>query len=395
MNTLYRRWDYNQQMQSKNVVHVRVPSLLDAITYLVLGVMALLAIRGLETLQSELMLLGLCVAFGAIYRFVFRTGIYEKNPSLYFESQLIVLILMLMLVTRSIDAINFFALLLALQAALVFNGKTASIWIAVYYLTVSMAVFNQNGINGLYAFIFYFVTYVAMGFFGHILQQAELARDRNQRLIEELQATQQKLRELAVVEERNRLARDLHDSVKQQVFAISMQLGAARTSLSETDKAYQSVTEAERLAQQAGTELTALINALRPPSLGRKSLPDAIREYVEEWSRQNHIKIDMNIDSTISVDEQVEQALFRVLQEALANVARHSKADKVRVELRSEGGTVTLNIDDNGIGFDSKEIAKGIGLDSMQERLIVVNGNVDIVSEKNRGTRVIAKVRRS
>ena len=172
-----------------------------------------------------------------------------------------------------------------------------------------------------------------------------------------------------------------------------MQLGAARTSLSETDKSYQSVVEAERLAQQAGAELTTLINQLRPPGLESKTLTSAIKEYVDDWSRQNKVESEIKIDTDVSVNLQTEQTLFRVLQEALANVARHSKANKVIVSLKSEKEDIELMIEDNGVGFDAKQIAKGIGLDSMQERLIAVNGKVDVVSEKSKGTRVIAKVR--
>jgi len=211
----------------------------------------------------------------------------------------------------------------------------------------------------------------------------------------ELKETQQKLQELAVVEERNRLARDLHDSVKQQVFAISMQLSAARTALSEADKSYQSVVEAERLAQQAGAELTTLIHELRPPGLESKTLANAIHEYMEEWSRQNKIEAKIKIDSIISAGVQMEQALFRVLQEALANVARHSKASKVTVILQLENDNIKLVIEDNGIGYDAERITKGIGLDSMKERLAAVNGELEISSEKSKGTRVIATVRRS
>ena len=174
-----------------------------------------------------------------------------------------------------------------------------------------------------------------------------------------------------------------------------MQLGAARTALSESDKAYPSVMEAERLAQQAGAELTSLISALRPPGLGGKPLADAVREHVDEWSRQNKISSEPKIDPTITVDQKIDQALFRVLQEALANVARHSKADRVMIELKSENDAVVLIVEDNGIGFDAEQIAKGIGLDSMKERLIAVNGKVDIESERSKGTRITAKVRRS
>jgi signal transduction histidine kinase len=389
------QWEYNPTMLSSTVVRVRIPPLLDAATYISLGVMSLLAARGVQSLQARLLLFGLCAIYGLLYWFVFRTGRYEKSPVLYFGSQYVVLVLLLFLRTSTLDAINFIYLFVSIHAALVLTRNAASLWIAAYYLTLTAAVFITRGANGFYAAVFYLVIHLVCGVFGRILQQAELAREHNQQLIEELKSTQPKLQELAVMEERNRLARDLHDSVKQQVFAISMQLSAARTALSETDKAHPSVVEAERLAQQASAELTTLIHELRPRSLERKSLTDAIREHVEEWSRRNKIESEMKIDSDVSVNVQTEQALFRVLQEALANVARHSKADKVTVELKSDENAVTLSIADNGVGFDSKQIARGIGLDSMQERLIAVNGKVEVISEKLKGTRVVAKVRRS
>jgi signal transduction histidine kinase len=382
-------------MIHKTVVHVRIPALMDATTYLSLAVMSLLGVSGLHTLRSQLMALGLCLIFGLLYRFVFRTGRYEKNPVLYFGSQFIVMVLLLLLGSTSTDSLNFLFLILSIQAALVLTRTAATLWIAIYYFTVCVSVLISGGVAGLYAAAFYLVAYCVCGFFGSILQKAELAREHNEKLVEELQSTQHKLQELAVVEERNRLARELHDSVKQQVFAISMQLSAARNSLSESDKAYSPVIEAERLAQQAGAELTTLINALRPPGLDSRTLPDAIREQVDAWSRQNHIASETNIDSTISVDQQMEQALFRVLQEALANVARHSQASKVAVALKSDNDKVTLMIEDNGIGYDSERITKGIGTDSMRERLSAVNGDLEISSGKSKGTRVVASVRRS
>ena len=153
------------------------------------------------------------------------------------------------------------------------------------------------------------------------------------------------------------------------------------------------MTEAERLAQQAGAELTTLIQELRPPGLERKTLTTAIREHVEEWSRQNQVGAEMNVDENVSVALQAEQALFRVLQETLANVARHSQASKVTVELKSEKKHVTLIIEDNGIGFDAEKIVRGLGLDSMQERLAAMDGDLEVSSQEFKGTRITAKVR--
>ena len=376
-----------------NYTRVRIPLLLDVATYISITAMSLLGISGLSALNLQLTALGLCLLFGLLYRFYFRTESFYRNPNLYFGLQAFVLALTFVLGSSSTDAFNFLFLLLAIHTTVVLPGKAATTWVVAYYVIVSCVLLLTRGLDGVYAVLFYLIAYVLCSFFGHTLQQAEVARDRNQKLLDELQTAQQKLQELAVIEERNRLARDLHDSVKQQVFAISMQLSAARTSMSETDKAYQSVTEAERLAQQAGAELTTLIRELRPPGLERKSLPDAIRVHVEDWARQNQIEAEMNIDENVSVDLQAEQALFRVLQEALANVARHSNASKVLIVLRYEEEQVALVIEDNGAGFDPKKIVKGVGLDSMQERLAAMNGKLEVISQNVKGTRITATVR--
>jgi signal transduction histidine kinase len=383
-------------MQSNAVViRLRDPFLLDVSTYISAAVMALLGISGLTTLRLQLMALALCLAFVLLYRFVYRTNHFAPRPAVYFGAQAIVMAMLLLLYSDASDAFNFLFYMLTVHASVVLRLRTAAAWTGIYFGIASVMVFADHGLEGWFAVLFYLVVFIVCVFMGHTIQQTELARERNQQLVEELQSTQQKLQELAVLEERNRLARDLHDSVKQQVFAISMQLSAARTTLSGSDKAYQSVTDAERLAQEAGAELTTLINALRPPGLESKTLANAIGEHVEEWSRQNNIAYETNIDSAIPVNQQIEQALFRVLQEALANVARHSRADKVAILLKSENERVTLVVEDNGIGYDAERITKGIGLDSMKERLLAVNGEFEVSNLQSQGTRVIAKVRRS
>ncbi len=388
-------WEYNPVMLSSTVVRVRIPASLDVATYISIGAMSLLAVRGLQSLPAQSALLGLGAICGLLYRFMFRAGRYEKNPVLYFGSQFAVLALMLIAAQgSSVDPINFIFLFIAIHAALVLTRNAAVLWIAAYYFTVSAAMLITHGTEGFYAAAFYLVTYAVSGVFGHILQQAELAREHNQQLVEELQSTQKKLQELAVVEERNRLARELHDSVKQQVFAISMQLSAARTSLSESDKAYSSITEAERLAQQAGAELTTLINALRPPVLESKSLTDAIKEYVNEWSKQNNIATNLRVDENLPLSANEEQAFFRVIQESLSNITRHSRATQVDIELVYEDSHILFCVVDNGKGFNVDNMQKGIGIRSMQERLSQIGAAFQVRSEKGHGTQITAKLRR-
>lgn len=381
-------------MLSRLSDRIRLPPFLDITTYVSLAAMSLLGMSGLPTLRLQLLALGLILLFGFLYYFVFQSGRYEQNPNLYFGAQVLILGLLFLLGSNNSDAFNFLFIILCVQIAVVSTPRVAVTWIAVCFGIESVIILATRGTEGLYAILFYSVAFVVSGFFGHTIRQVEQERDRNQRLVEELQATQRKLQELAVVDERNRLARDLHDSVKQQVFAISMQLSAARASLKEDNKAYPSVAQAEKLAQQAGAELTTLIHQLRPPVLEHKSLTEAIRMNVNDWKHQNNIETELNIGE-VSVSPDGEQALFRVLQEALANVARHSQANKVWVSLKSENDDVTLIVKDNGTGYDAKRITKGIGLDSMKERLAAVHGTLEISSRQSHGTSVTARVRRS
>jgi signal transduction histidine kinase len=375
------------------VNRIRFAHFLDIATYVSLAAMSLLGMSGLPSLRSQLLALGLVLLFGFLYRFVFQSGRYTQNPSLYFGAQALILGLLFLLGSNNSDAFNFLFLILCVQIAVVSTARVAALWIALCFGIVSSITLGTRGMDGLYAVVFYSITFIVCGFFGYTIQQVERERDRNQQLVEELRTTQRKLQELAVVEERNRLARDLHDSVKQQVFAISMQLSAARTSLDETEQAYPPVVQAEKLAQQAGAELTALIHQLRPPVLEKKSLAEAIQIHVNDWMHQAQIETEMNIGE-VFVSSDSEQALFPVLQEALANVTRHSQANKVWITLKCENEHVALTVEDNGVGYDPERITKGIGLASMKERLAAVRGTLDVSSLQSQGTSITATVRR-
>lgn len=220
----------------------------------------------------------------------------------------------------------------------------------------------------------------------------QLARRLNQ-MAEQLQNLVHTRAELATLEERNRLARDLHDSVKQQVFATAMQLGAAQVMLdNDPEIAKTHLQEAEQLAQLAQQELTGLIQELRPTALEGKGLVEALRGYTEDWSRRTAIAAEVKVAGQRPLPLQVEQPLFRVAQEALANVARHSGAQSVAIHLAWQAGTFTMTITDDGRGFDMSSTTYGMGLSSMQERLAQVNGRLTINSTPGQGTQLTAIV---
>jgi NarL family two-component system sensor histidine kinase LiaS len=216
----------------------------------------------------------------------------------------------------------------------------------------------------------------------------QLSRELNN-MAAQLEGLIQARQELATLETRNRFARDLHDSVKQQVFATSFQIAAARALIEDTSSAEAHLTQAEELARQAQRELNVLIGELRPPALEGKGLLSALRDYVEDWSRRAEIPAEVHVRGEREVPLEVEQAVFRVAQEALANVAKHSGAGSVEVDLIYTSDSLTLRVADDGRGFDpAKNPGEGFGLQSMHERLEKLGGRVEVESAPGKGTRV-------
>jgi NarL family two-component system sensor histidine kinase LiaS len=209
----------------------------------------------------------------------------------------------------------------------------------------------------------------------------QLARDLN-RMAAQLQALLTTRQELAVVEERNRLARELHDTVKQHVFANALLVRAARKQVDRDPAiAKRHLEDAEGLAEQTQQELITLIRALRPAALADKGLLAVLTEVAREWATRTGIAVDVRAQGQRATPLEVEDALLRVAQEALANVARHSNASRVEVQLAWEGEQLRLSVRDDGDGFDvAAAEGTGMGLASMRERVEALGGTLVLAS---------------
>jgi NarL family two-component system sensor histidine kinase LiaS len=172
-----------------------------------------------------------------------------------------------------------------------------------------------------------------------------------------------------------------------------MQLGAGLALLEQKPEvARWHLVEAENLAYHVQQELALLIQELRPLALQDKELAVALQEYTATWSRQSGIAADLRVADVGVLPLPVEESLWRVVQEALSNVARHSHATSVRVSLARKQGKVTLAIVDNGQGFDmSTGHHSGVGLHSMQERMELLGGTVTVQSKPEEGTYILVE----
>jgi two-component system sensor histidine kinase UhpB len=191
-------------------------------------------------------------------------------------------------------------------------------------------------------------------------------------------------------EERRRLARDLHDEVNQALTAILLRLEAA--SHAAPPELEDELGELKRLVNQAMEELLQLARQLRPTALDDHGLLPALATHVRRFASQTGIQADLQTHGEPDLAPDQEIAVYRVAQEALANVARHSNASQVRVDLDTAGSALELRVRDDGKGFDSLRRRKGLGLDGMAERARLVGGELTIESRPGGGTELVMRV---
>jgi signal transduction histidine kinase len=202
-------------------------------------------------------------------------------------------------------------------------------------------------------------------------------------------------RSLAMSEERERLARELHDALNQSLFSLTLTArAAARHIATDPHRAAEELNEIAVLSRQAMTELRAVVDGLRTPDLERDGLVPAIRSLADLLSRVHHIEIEVVADEEPGLEGRAEHEVFRIVQEALTNAVRHSQAARVTVTV-ANGDGLDVTIRDDGHGFEpgARNVrGKRLGLTSMRDRASVLGGRLTIESSPGRGSTVHLEV---
>ncbi len=199
----------------------------------------------------------------------------------------------------------------------------------------------------------------------------------------------------AVLEERMRLARDLHDTVNQQLFVLAMRTAALKNRLEKTGTGVESLVpemeKLEELARQAHSQIRELILQIRPVTLESEGLGAALQEYVRNTAESEGWQVKIRIDQSIQPAGTVSESLFRIAQEALNNISKHAAAKEVEVCLDRDGGNIKMEIGDDGTGFDPAKAVRptAVGLSGIRERAKAVGGRLEINSAPGKGTRII------
>ncbi|WP_188190361.1 sensor histidine kinase [Nonomuraea sp. SYSU D8015] len=226
----------------------------------------------------------------------------------------------------------------------------------------------------------------------------ESANVRLARLGEENAELQGKLlaaaRQTGVAGERGRMAREIHDTVAQGLSGIVTQLEAAEEVANDPDAVRRRLAVARNLARESLTEVRRSLNDLRPGPLVETRLPEALSALVSGWSAAHEVPATLTVTGTARLlHPEVEVTLFRAVQEALANVARHAGAGKAGVTLSYMEDVVVVDVRDDGVGFTPQEThGGGFGLTAMRQRVVRLAGNVEVESAPGQGTAVSVTV---
>ncbi|MBD2355098.1 sensor histidine kinase [Tolypothrix sp. FACHB-123] len=217
---------------------------------------------------------------------------------------------------------------------------------------------------------------------------------------EELALANEKLRQYAVrienqatLEERNRIAREIHDSLGHSLTALNLQLETAlKLSQSNPSKAQSFLVRAKELGSKALQDVRQSVSTMRSHPLQEKTLAQAIPGLLEDFQHANGFSPICVINLEISLSNELKTTIYRILQESLTNISKYAKATEVRIEIEESPRNLRLIVQDNGVGFDFRQNTTGFGLQSMRDRALAVGGVFNIISNPGHGCKIIVDI---
>jgi len=300
--------------------------------------------------------------------------------------------------------LDFFAILfmpIGGQAVFILPRRKALTWIAIFSIAIVIGQLTQFEFpNGLSFTFLYLAGLFFVASFSTTMLRVNKERIQSDQLLDELQQAHRQLQEyagqaeeLATAKERNRLARELHDSVAQTLYGLTLQSEAAARELKngQTDRAAEQLREIRDSAQQSLQETRLLIFELRPPILEQEGLAAALRNRLESVESRSGLKAQILLEDVKQLPAGIEAGLYGIANEALNNILKHAHASEIKVILKKESNKTVLEIQDNGVGFDVNAMYGGMGLGGMKERAEQFGGELQIQSGTN-GTTIRVEV---
>ena len=332
------------------------------------------------------------VAAAAAYLFVGTYGFTKFRCSesrwmgvAYFVIQLL-LASVLILLRGSSGELALILLPLAGQSALLLTTQLmVPVCVLIYLILVMPLLLRSRWVDAIAIALVYGTGIVFVVVFTRVAASERQARTELAEANQQLRDHASQVEELARTKERNRLAREIHDSVGHYLTVVNVQIGAARAVLEQDrPRALDHLSKAQALTQEGLAEVRHSVAALRASPTESRPLPEALAKLVEQWNAAG-VAARLSVSGTIRpLTPQTNLTLYRAAQEALTNVAKHADASRVEVRLNYQlEGSVHMSVSDNGVGSDNSE--GGFGLLGVRERVQLLNGRVQVSTNAGRG----------
>lgn len=321
----------------------------------------------------------------------------SRKWAAYFPLYLVLQTVLVFILLKTPGSPDFFAALLSILSMQVMrrlDPRIGMLWIILSALITGLLLAEVYQNETVALVLIYTAGTIFFGAYSLAIRRAQAARLKNQELGRDLEQANLQLQELssqlgqlAVARERNRLARDLHDSVTQTVFSMTLSTQSARLLLDRDPP--QANTQLERLnelARSALSEMQVLISELKPGAATPQGLASALRRHLAGSRFPENLSISLDVDADQPLEPAEEQALLRIAQEALNNIVKHAQASQVHIRLHLAEPR-WMEIEDDGAGFDLPQARRSgrVGLASMQERAAEIGWSLQIISSPGAG----------
>lgn len=309
------------------------------------------------------------------------------------------LVLAMQLAMPSMDFIPSLFYPLCYQAVLFFGRRIGFRWIGGFVLLMSYPILVgwEWQLPGLATVLIDAAASFMVGSYAHLTVSAEQARHSSQRLFAEVQEAYRKLQdqsaqieEYAIQQERNRMARELHDSVTQTIFSMNLTVQSARLLvIKDLSLVSAQLDRLQELARSAIGEIQVLVDQLRPGPFIADNLPASLHNLITERLHRDGLRIDLQVKGERELPKPVIVGLFRIVQEALNNIVKHAGTREgfIRLDLASQ--PASLEVKDHGCGFEPEKVVRDIqhiGLSGMSERARELGWKLSIESQPDQGT---------
>jgi signal transduction histidine kinase len=376
---------------NRTMIQLRDSRWMNLATYVTVSVMYVVGAMGLPDWGLRLAAAGLCLAFGAAYALLFGRLNSERQAAIYLVIQAALVAGLLALRTSVGGAFNFLFFILSIQAALILPGARAAGWALFFFVLSSLTDSAVRGSASLAGILFNAPVYFICIVFGQNLRATELARRHNEELLEELRAAQHQLRELAIVEERNRIAREMHDSLGHRLTVAVVQLeGAQRLIPIDADRASRMIGAMRDEMKDALAELRRTVAALRANPEPDLPLETAVSELAQTFQQNTGLLIHFSPPPDFpALPDSYRLAFYRAAQESLTNVQRHAGARNIWLKLEAAGAEICLTVEDDGRGFADGDLTSNSILRGLHERAAILGGQLQVANRPGGGAQII------